>query len=69
MTNALLVLLISLISAIAGIGYKKFNELMADVKALLRASDKHTDHIDLLRKDLDELTDRVEDLEKRAYKS
>ena len=66
MTNALLITLITLISAIAGVGYKKVNELMADVKALLRATDKHSSRIDELRRDLDDIEERVSDLEKRA---
>lgn len=63
-TNALLIALISLIAFIGGVGIRKINELIRDVRALLLSDLNHKKDIISLQEDVDDHEDRISELEK-----
>lgn len=62
-TNALLITLISLITAIAGVGYKKINELIAEVRAFRFSDQQRENQITNILDDITDHTKRISQLE------
>lgn len=64
-TNALLITLITLIGFIGGVGIRKINELIKDVRALLLSDLSHKNAITNLQDDIDDHESRIKKLEKQ----
>jgi hypothetical protein len=63
-TNVLLITLISLITTIGGVGYKKITELINKVTALLLAHNNHKNEMTNIKEDILDHKVRIDYLEK-----